>query len=82
MASQYQDDAMAVAHNATRGKAVSFDASQPGDKLRYLVEEADIVVSLLPAPMHPIIAKECISLKTDLVTASYESDEMRALRSR
>ena len=28
-----------------------------------------------------MIAMECISLKTDLVTASYESDEMRALNS-
>jgi len=80
VASQYENDAMAVAHNATRGKAVCFDASRPGDKLRYLIEEADIVVSLLPAPMHPIVAQECIALKTDLVTASYESDEMRSLR--
>jgi len=82
VASMYEDEALVVAKNATRGKAVTCDLSQPGDKLRYLIDESDIVVSLLPAPLHPMIAEECISLKTDLVTASYESDEMRALRSR
>jgi alpha-aminoadipic semialdehyde synthase len=82
VASMYEYEALAVAKNAKRGKAVTCDLSQPGDKLRYLIDESDIVVSLLPAPLHPMIAEECISLKTDLVTASYESDEMRALRSR
>mmetsp|Transcript_20113 Transcript_20113/g.36905 ORF Transcript_20113/g.36905 Transcript_20113/m.36905 type:complete len:741 (-) Transcript_20113:1128-3350(-) len=81
VASMFEDEAMAVAKNASRGKAVTCDLSQPSDKLRRLIEEADIVVSLLPAPMHSMIAEECISLKTNLVTASYESDEMRALRS-
>ncbi|KAL7543132.1 hypothetical protein ACHAXR_012453 [Thalassiosira sp. AJA248-18] len=81
VASLYEDEAMAVAKNAVRGKAVTCDLSQPGDKLRNLIDDADVVVSLLPAPMHPMVAKECISLKTNLVTASYESDEMRALHS-
>jgi alpha-aminoadipic semialdehyde synthase len=79
VASQYEADAMKTAHFATRGRAVTCDLSEPGDKLKYLIEEADIVVSLLPATMHPMVAEECISLKTDLVTASYESDEMKEL---
>eukprot|EP00804_Cyclotella_cryptica_P020809 CCRYP_019250-RD/>CCRYP_019250-RD protein AED:0.09 eAED:0.09 QI:158/0.81/0.91/1/0.90/0.91/12/496/1041 len=82
VASQFEADSMRTAHYATRGKAVTCDLSQPGDKLKYLIEEADIVVSLLPAPMHPMVAEECISLKTDLVTASYESDEMKKLGDR
>lgn len=82
VASMFEDEAMAVAKHAVRGKAVTCDLSQPGEKLRHLIEDADVVVSLLPAPLHPMIAMECISLKTNLVTASYESDEMRALHSR
>jgi alpha-aminoadipic semialdehyde synthase len=78
--SQYEHDAMHVAKNATRGRAVTCDIMNSTNELRSLIQEADVVVSLLPAPMHPIIAKECISSKTDLVTASYESEEMRALR--
>lgn len=82
VASQYEADSMRTAHYATRGKAVTCDLSQPGDKLKYLIEEADIVVSLLPAPMHPMVAEECISLKTHLVTASYESEEMKKIGDR
>lgn len=81
VASLYEDEAMDVAQHAARGAAVTCDLSQPSDKLRRLIEDADVVVSLLPAPMHPIVAEECISLKTNLVTASYESDKMRALHS-
>ena len=35
--------------------------------------------SLLPWPMHPKVAKDCIAHKTDMVTASYCTDAMRAL---
>ena len=82
VASQFEHDAMSVAKNATRGKAVTCDLNlmSSTDQLRSLIREADVVVSLLPAQMHSNIAKECISSKTDLVTASYESEEMRALR--
>lgn len=48
VASLLEAEAMAVAKNARRGKAVTCDLSQPGDKLRQLIEDADVVVSLLP----------------------------------
>ena len=35
--------------------------------------------SLLPVPFHPSIAKLCIQLGKDMVTASYISPAMRAL---
>lgn len=82
VASKFEDEAMAVAANAWRGKAFACDLSKPCEMLSELIREADVVVSLLPAPMHPAIAMECIKLKTDLVTASYESDDMRSLRTR
>jgi hypothetical protein len=82
VASQFEADAMRTAQYAKRGEAVTCDLSNPGDKLKYLIEEADIVVSLLPAHMHPMVAEECIALKTDLVTASYESAEMKDLADR
>jgi len=80
VASQFEHEAMSVAKNAIRGKAVTCDLMASTDQLHSLIQEADIVVSLLPAQMHPMVAKECIQCKTDLVTASYESEEMRALR--
>lgn len=48
-------------------------------KRRVAIENADIVISMLPAHLHIDIAKDCIVLKKHLVTASYISDEMQAL---
>jgi saccharopine dehydrogenase-like NADP-dependent oxidoreductase len=44
-----------------------------------MISEADIVVSMLPAFMHTKVAKDCVALKKNMVTASYISDEMREL---
>lgn len=61
-----------------RGKAVGFDVFD--EILRgELIEEADVVVSLLPAHLHIHVAKDCIKYKTHLVTASYISEDMKAL---
>jgi saccharopine dehydrogenase-like NADP-dependent oxidoreductase len=38
---------------------------------KQLVQEADIVISLLPASLHFLIAKDCIEFKKNLLTASY-----------
>ena len=43
------------------------------------IQQADIVVSMLPAHLHIEIAKDCILYKKNMVTASYISDEMQAL---
>ena len=50
-----------------------------GGMLRALVREHDIVVSLVPAPLHAAIARLAIAEHTNLVTASYVSPEMAAL---
>ena len=43
------------------------------------VKNADIVVSMLPARFHIEVAKDCITYKKHMVTASYVSEEMQAL---
>ena len=43
------------------------------------IENADIVVSMLPARFHIKVAEHCLALNKHLVTASYVSDEIRAL---
>ena len=42
-----------------------------------IVGSADVVISLLPATMHPWIAKSCLRNRKHLVTASYVSKEMQ-----
>ncbi|BGP35159.1 hypothetical protein JCM10296v2_006989 [Rhodotorula toruloides] len=58
--------------------AVSLDASSE-QALSDLVANADVVLSLLPAPMHVSVAKLCIKHRKALVTASYVSPAMAAL---
>jgi saccharopine dehydrogenase-like NADP-dependent oxidoreductase len=43
------------------------------------IENSDIVVSMLPARFHIEVAKDCIRLNKNMVTASYVSPEMQAL---
>lgn len=43
------------------------------------IQKADIVISMLPAHMHIEVAKDCITFKKHMVTASYVSDEMQKL---
>lgn len=43
------------------------------------IQSADIVVSMLPARFHIEVAKDCITYKKHMVTASYVSTEMQAL---
>lgn len=46
------------------------------------ISKADLVISMLPAHMHVPVATDCIALGKHMVTASYISDEMRALDER
>lgn len=43
------------------------------------IQKADLVISMLPAHMHIDVAKDCITYKKNMVTASYISDAMQAL---
>ncbi len=60
------------------GKAIAFDVfdeQQRNDGIR----NADIVVSMLPASMHILLAEDCVFQGKNLVTASYVSDEIASL---
>ncbi len=43
------------------------------------IKKADIVVSMLPASFHIEAAKDCLTYGKHLITASYVSDQMKAL---
>nr|MBP6315667.1 saccharopine dehydrogenase NADP-binding domain-containing protein [Chitinophagaceae bacterium] len=60
------------------GNAVQIDIHE--DILRKrLISNSNIVISLLPPALHIIVAKDCIDLRKNLVTASYVSDEIKNL---
>ena len=70
-------DAVAMAHERT--EPVLLDINERPDKLADLIKSHDIVVSLLPWTLHPIVAKAAIAGKTNMVTASYLSDGIKDL---
>lgn len=49
------------------------------DFLRKHMTDASLVISMVPAFMHPKIARLCLELNRDLITPSYVSDELKAM---
>jgi saccharopine dehydrogenase (NADP+, L-glutamate forming) len=58
--------------------SVSADLSKP-DKREELIRDAFLVISMLPAFMHPEIAEQCLQSGAHLVTASYESEQIKSM---
>lgn len=61
-----------------RGVALSFNALDPTERASE-IQQADLVISMLPAKFHVEIAKDCIAFRTNLITPSYVSEEMKGL---
>jgi len=61
------------------GKAVSFDIHDQAERAKY-IQDASIVISLMPPALHLLIAKDCIRYKKNLLTASYVDESMKALK--
>jgi saccharopine dehydrogenase-like NADP-dependent oxidoreductase len=60
-------------------KAVSFDINDETDRKK-IISEANIVISLLPPTLHTVVAKSCIELSKNLLTASYIDEDIRHLQ--
>ena len=64
--------------NESVGEAFKFnitDAEQCSEE----VSKADIIVSMLPARFHHLVAVQCLKHKKNMVTASYVSDELKEM---
>lgn len=64
--------------NHPKGNAIFFDVSDSALR-RQSIANADIVLSLLPANMHFPVAKDCVQLGKNFISASYVSNEMLEL---
>ena len=63
-------------NNKCRVSSINLSNEKEIDKF---ISEADLVISMLPAKFHIILARTCIKFKKNLLTASYVSDEMKTL---
>lgn len=60
------------------GRAILFDIKNENQKVDE-ISKADLVISFLPAFMHPVVARECVKQGKHMVTASYVSKDMKDL---
>lgn len=65
-------------NNAPNGTALGIDIKNDLDR-QNLVQKADIVVSMMPAQLHFLVAKDCLQFGKPLFTASYVDDNMRSI---
>lgn len=65
-------------HGHKRSKSIVTDITDT-HKRRELIATADIVISMMPASLHFLIAEDCISLSKHLLTASYVDDKIKSL---
>ncbi|MES1222524.1 MAG: saccharopine dehydrogenase C-terminal domain-containing protein [Bacteroidota bacterium] len=65
--------------NSTFGKAVSFDINDEAER-GAVIQQADIVISLLPPSLHFLVAKDCVLYSKNLLTASYVDDKIKSLQ--
>ncbi len=65
-------------NNAPNGTALGIDLENDLNR-QNLVQKADIVVSMLPAQLHFLVAKDCLQFEKPLFTASYVDDNMRSI---
>ncbi len=63
---------------AGSGSASAFDVEDEAS-LREEIHQSELVVSMLPARFHTLIARECIRQGKHLITPSYVSDELREM---
>ncbi len=71
-------NARKLINNHENAQAITLDVFDKASRQR-AIENADIVVSMLPARYHIEVAKDCITLGKNMVTASYVSNEMADL---
>lgn len=61
----------------TQATAIHFDIMDM-NRSRLAIQSADVVISMIPASLHPQVARICLSLNKHLLTASYVSEEMKS----
>lgn len=80
LADQDFKKAQNLAENSSQAQAVRLDIRNK-EKSRDLISKADIVISILPSPLHPEIAQHCVELNTNMITASYVTESIKGFHS-
>lgn len=72
------DNAKLLVKDHPKGRVVQMDIFQD-EQRKQQISKADLVISMLPASLHTLVARDCIEFGKDLVTASYISDDLKKM---
>jgi len=73
-----EEVARAKVNGHPRGAARVFDINDDMESWRTIADH-DVVISMLPAKMHHLVADKCLDLRKPMLTASYATEEIKAL---
>ncbi len=78
IASRTKEKADAILENHPNSQSIAWTVDKE-DELEKMIQDHDLVVSLLPYRYHVMVAKLAIKFKKNMVTTSYVKPEMKAL---
>jgi saccharopine dehydrogenase-like NADP-dependent oxidoreductase len=81
IADKYITNTKVLLNSHYKSKAIELDVFDDESREKEIIG-ADIVISMLPARFHLMVAKDCIKHSKNMLTASYINDEMLALNSK
>ena len=73
-----EENARRKVNGNPRGSAKVFDITDDLESWNTIANH-DVVVSMLPASLHHLVAEKCIDLRKPMLTASYATDKIKAL---
>lgn len=76
---QVLDKAIKIKENRPNCEALEWSNNNT-EQLDNIIKESDIVISMVPKPVHIFIAKSCLKFKKNMVTASYEVPALMDLK--
>ncbi|PLX14318.1 MAG: saccharopine dehydrogenase, partial [Marinilabiliales bacterium] len=65
-------------NNHENGEAIEFNVFNEQQRIEE-IQNTDIVISMLPARFHHLVAERCVEFGKHMITASYVSPEVKAL---
>ena len=81
IADKFITNTKALLKSHSKSKSIELDVFDDESREKEIIG-ADIVISMLPARFHLMVAKDCIKHSKNMLTASYINDEMLALNSK
>ncbi len=79
VASRTVSKAQDIIDGHPKGQPMAYDITVEPERLRSIIADHDVAVSLLPWQFHPQVARACLDEGRHMVTTSYVKDEMAAL---